>query len=90
MAVPGGRADCCMRSDARPPAFIAQNPDLFTALNGEPLIIGNVILVVLNLPFCRDLGLTSAHPLPQAGAADHRDQPDRGAFGAETRCSTSG
>ena len=32
------------------PAFITQNPDLFTALMAS-LIIGNVILVVLNLPF---------------------------------------
>lgn len=32
------------------PGFIAQNPDLFTALMAS-LIIGNIILVVLNLPF---------------------------------------
>ncbi len=32
------------------PAFIAQNPDLFAALVAS-LVIGNVILVVLNLPF---------------------------------------
>jgi TctA family transporter len=32
------------------PGFIAQNPDLFTALMAS-LIVGNVILVVLNLPF---------------------------------------
>ena len=32
------------------PGFIAQNPDLFTALMAS-LVIGNVILVVLNLPF---------------------------------------
>jgi TctA family transporter len=32
------------------PGFIAQNPDLFTALMAS-LILGNVILVVLNLPF---------------------------------------
>ena len=31
------------------PAFIAQNPDLFAALMGS-LILGNIILVVLNLP----------------------------------------
>ena len=31
------------------PAFIAQNPDLFTALMAS-LIVGNIILVVLNLP----------------------------------------
>lgn len=32
------------------PGFIAQNPDLFTALMAS-LIVGNLILVVLNLPF---------------------------------------
>jgi TctA family transporter len=32
------------------PAFIAQNPDLFAALMAS-LVVGNVILVVLNLPF---------------------------------------
>ena len=32
------------------PGFIAQNPDLFTALMVS-LVLGNVILVVLNLPF---------------------------------------
>jgi putative tricarboxylic transport membrane protein len=32
------------------PGFIAQNPDLFSALMAS-LIVGNVILVVLNLPF---------------------------------------
>lgn len=32
------------------PGFIAQNPDLFTALMAS-LIIGNLVLVVLNLPF---------------------------------------
>jgi putative tricarboxylic transport membrane protein len=32
------------------PGFIAQNPDLFGALMAS-LIIGNIILVVLNLPF---------------------------------------
>jgi putative tricarboxylic transport membrane protein len=32
------------------PGLIAQNPDLFTALMAS-LIVGNVILVVLNLPF---------------------------------------
>lgn len=32
------------------PGFIGQNPDLFTALMAS-LIIGNIILVILNLPF---------------------------------------
>ena len=32
------------------PGFIAQNPELFTALMAS-LILGNIILVVLNLPF---------------------------------------
>jgi putative tricarboxylic transport membrane protein len=32
------------------PSFIGQNPDLFTALMAS-LIIGNIILVILNLPF---------------------------------------
>lgn len=32
------------------PGFIAQNPDLFGALMASP-IVGNIILVVLNLPF---------------------------------------
>jgi TctA family transporter len=32
------------------PAFIAQNPDLFAALMAS-LVVGNIILVILNLPF---------------------------------------
>jgi TctA family transporter len=32
------------------PGFVAQNPDIFAALMAS-LIIGNIILVILNLPF---------------------------------------
>ena len=71
------------------PGFIAQNPDIFAALMAS-LIIGNIILVILNLPFAGVWAALLRIPFPAVGAADRGDQPDRRAFGAEIRSSMSG